>query len=919
MPSSTREDAPTDAEVVTEKKRSSRFRLGRSSSNNSRASRGKVQQLNTSLADGHGGDYSLNLEWQGSGDASEEPPRFGCRQTEFNVTETQLEDSPQDEVPPLRPWGHQLVIHDSNPSRTAWNFVVSILLVYTATVFPYHLVFLEFRIRDSTTGDGPGWQNINLVVDVLFWIDLFLNFFFTYEDRREGVEVEDLRLIMCHYIRGYFILNLVACVPPDLMAKAIQIFMGDASGGSFGKLTRVSRVQRVGRLVRLARFAKLVHGCPAITDSPLWIWLQNQRGVRIVNFVVGLFLVVHLMGCGWYLCAALHSEEHVDHTWVALREAGGQTLLERAPVDQWLHAMYFILTVFSTVGFGDMAASTNGEIVYVIFVMLLGAVVHGIIMSEVINVVTKMDDKAAALSEQKELLSAFAQHTDLDERTTAEFKQWITRPQKASKRRYDREAMRKLLVAGHLPRALIQDLAENIFRGELLRNKFLQVCVDWAPDGALPPRFPLLLALAANQHIFQTGEVVYQLHDHPFNIFLVLAGTFASIGLPGVNGGVDCMTSMTNPHHTSTSTYIRGLQSLRRLGHHTGPKQRSSSTRGPRAKKLREAAGTTHEAASSVPRHKVYPYQLHGPGSYFGDYEILVDPLHKGLNRSRCSTVRCESPAGQVLVLTSADVLQLAQDFPHYGTAWRTVAIRRESTRQLLLQRHKRGFDYRGLAAAILQRYFRRLLRRTAGESSPEYKHSGRRCADMLDKMFITAEQRGLTSSASLGEGFMAPLADGVPAPSRSVPHMLPAAQHTNGSMISLSQASEEHPQQLLLPHQVAHEPLTLPYSSSKKNAASHPIASHSSPWPTLSSGSAHHAQEGKACLAVDELRKEMKSEIHHAKEELRAEIRTALADIKALVLQSTQQTRQPLPTVQPEVPTVESEGLEELTLPGDV
>lgn len=44
-----------------------------------------------------------------------------------------------------------------------------------------------------------------------------------------------------------------------------------------------------------------------------------------------------------------------------------------------------------TPGFGDIGAVTTGEIIYVSFTMLVGAVVHSIIVSEMIGVVTAMD------------------------------------------------------------------------------------------------------------------------------------------------------------------------------------------------------------------------------------------------------------------------------------------------------------------------------------------------------------------------------------------------------------------------------------------------------------------------------------------------------------------------------------------------
>merc|ERR1719277_2401152 len=122
-----------------------------------------------------------------------------------------------------------------------------------------------------------------------------------------------------------------------------------------------------------------------------------MRLVRCVNFCVGLFWIVHLVACGWYLVAGVHDDP--AETWVGRRQTGRVTstgemevLTDSNSFEQWVHSMYFVLTVFTTVGFGDISAVTSGEIVYVILVMLVGAVVHSIIIGNVINLISEKSE-----------------------------------------------------------------------------------------------------------------------------------------------------------------------------------------------------------------------------------------------------------------------------------------------------------------------------------------------------------------------------------------------------------------------------------------------------------------------------------------------------------------------------------------------
>ena len=50
-----------------------------------------------------------------------------------------------------------------------------VLLIYTATVMPYKISFI-----DSKPGDG--WYYLDIVLDLLFFIDVLVNIFSAYYD-----------------------------------------------------------------------------------------------------------------------------------------------------------------------------------------------------------------------------------------------------------------------------------------------------------------------------------------------------------------------------------------------------------------------------------------------------------------------------------------------------------------------------------------------------------------------------------------------------------------------------------------------------------------------------------------------------------------------------------------------------------------
>merc|ERR1740121_3527058 len=172
--------------------------------------------------------------------------------------------------------------------------------------------------------------------------------------------------------------------------------------------------------------------------------------------------------------------------------------------------MYFILTVFTTVGFGDMYPVTVGEIAYVVFVMMIGAVVHSIIISEVITLVSEVDEDTRWKRSQMKLLDAYSLHTRLDSDTRNRLTGWLSEASLGMSRR-DPEEMRKILISGMIPRRLLGELPERLFGGQLVRNKLMTVCTNSCAGGSMPPRFPLLMSTVLLERSYKAGELVFEL------------------------------------------------------------------------------------------------------------------------------------------------------------------------------------------------------------------------------------------------------------------------------------------------------------------------------------------------------------------------------------------------------------------------
>ena len=87
--------------------------------------------------------------------------------------------------------------------------VVVFLLTYVATIMPFNLAFQDFDVDDD-------WYYVDTIIDFAFVTDLLVNIFSAYIDD-EGKLITNNKKILVHYLKGWFIIDLVASFPFNLI------------------------------------------------------------------------------------------------------------------------------------------------------------------------------------------------------------------------------------------------------------------------------------------------------------------------------------------------------------------------------------------------------------------------------------------------------------------------------------------------------------------------------------------------------------------------------------------------------------------------------------------------------------------------------------------------------------------------------
>ena len=147
----------------------------------------------------------------------------------------------------------QLTLHEKgviNPQRSRvmpyWDATIFAALIFTALLTPFEVSLLKDSIPTS-------WMVANYAINSVFGVDMILQFFLAYQEspKKGGRWVTRQSLIVKHYLRTWFALDLVSVIPFDTLGKAIMLSMGDEN-------TDAADVLRLIRTIRLIRLIKLL-------------------------------------------------------------------------------------------------------------------------------------------------------------------------------------------------------------------------------------------------------------------------------------------------------------------------------------------------------------------------------------------------------------------------------------------------------------------------------------------------------------------------------------------------------------------------------------------------------------------------------------------------------------------------------------
>lgn len=244
---------------------------------------------------------------------------------------------------------------------------------------------------------------VNYCIDIFFVIDMIIKLHTAYFNKQKHLITYPADCSW-NYINKNFILDLLSNFPTEIFVPIIIQY-------NFNSYLKILSLLRMNRILR---FYKIPLAFSYITNNIT----KSTYMIRQIEFIILLFLLMHLLGSIWFLLAQSHEYFSIASSTTLLSDSWAmrQNLLSTnsSSFKQYITSLYWAAVTTSTVGYGDIFATTMVERIYVSLVVIIGILYYGFVMANVAAYIANADALMAGFKEKMMDMLLFLKDEKID-------------------------------------------------------------------------------------------------------------------------------------------------------------------------------------------------------------------------------------------------------------------------------------------------------------------------------------------------------------------------------------------------------------------------------------------------------------------------------------------------------------------------
>ena len=310
----------------------------------------------------------------------------------------------------------RLLLHPRGKLKNAWDMVMLLPIIYTAILMPFTLCF-DLQEHAWVVLDNIAWG--------MFITDMVVIFNTAVEESRTGNLIIARKEIARMYMYSWFVIDFVSIVPWSLLPTS------GAGGGdtqSAGRLARIFRLPRALRVLRVFKLRDIVSNVPLLKSA--WQSLQDTfvslpAFLVVARSMVVAGLITHWLACVWHFLGTISSPdgnlENLDEdNWLVAAGVDGSSTAQRYGA-----AVYWAVATMTSVGYGDVGAQNLTEQWYSTLVMLVGLIGGGIIVADILAIMSSLHSSSQKQRARREGLMQLLRTAQPPRELRRKLMQWL--------------------------------------------------------------------------------------------------------------------------------------------------------------------------------------------------------------------------------------------------------------------------------------------------------------------------------------------------------------------------------------------------------------------------------------------------------------------------------------------------------------
>lgn len=276
--------------------------------------------------------------------------------------------------------------------RILWDVLMLIVTGFSITAAPLLIAF--------GGSDGP-LMSLSLTCDCLFILGIAVSFLSAYEDPINLVVITSPQHITKRYLTSYFVVDLAAALPIDLLLAAA----GSLESDNFKTLLHVNR------LLRLLRISKLLRTLSHLESIGQEYGVSNPSLLMLIKLLLAIVLMWHWVACYYYHFAITASTADPTYTpntgdWFPIPWMRHQGVRQRYVYAlQWAVGITCQMMVPQPQNFSQQLYGT--------FVMMSSVIIMAMVIGSSTTLISDLQKEQASLTAKLRGIERFLKHKHL--------------------------------------------------------------------------------------------------------------------------------------------------------------------------------------------------------------------------------------------------------------------------------------------------------------------------------------------------------------------------------------------------------------------------------------------------------------------------------------------------------------------------